>query len=321
VPELTVKNTSSSLISLPVGRVPAKGVRSFNLDPSKLHQLKAILAPLQQAGHVEFWTDESVVGVTERLDDSLRGKAEALDGLHTRLLGIEALRSRLDLTVLDSENKAREIGALHDKAESIALLHEKALVVEALLAKAQQVDSLLSKSGQISEILFRALEIDAILTRLQEAESLYANLKQQVAEAQQQLQEIKDLRDQLLVRVETPLAEVRQDATSRLVSCSTKSPQLVPNLELEVDPGTWLATFEASMSSPLSASCVIRLMLDDAAVGQRATGVLHPEGNAPFVMTEVIKVLSPGVVTLTWQTDRDSVRMTERRLTLLKVSS
>lgn len=321
MPEIVVKNLSAGLISLPVGQVPAKGVRSFNLDLVRLEQLKIVLAPMRERGHVDFWTNDAIQ-VAENLDASLRGKAESLNELDKRLTSLDALSTRMDQAIHTLDEKVRSINALHDKAESVDHLLVKASLVEETLAKSSDFDKLLGLSDRVEGLLGRTEDVDRALSRLEGMESLFLVLEAKIREASETVSELRTLRDQLSVRVATPLSEVLSDSSARLVSCSSKIPVEIPNLQIEDVPvGTWLATFECSLSSPSSATGVLKLMCGTEIAGERVTGILKEEGNAPFVMTELLRLEEPARVFVTWQADANSIRMTTRRVTLLKVAA
>jgi len=322
VPEIVVKNLSSSLISLPVGQLPAKGVRSFNLDLVRLEQLKVVLGPMRERGHVEFWTNDALLA-SEHVEASLRGKTEALNDMEQRLASIDAMAKRAESVLDAAGDRSKNINTLHDKVAFVDSVVEKAAKIEAALARAAEFNSLLESSSRIEFLLSQLEEVDRASTRLAGLESLASTLQDRISEATEIVSELRVLRDQLSSRVQTPLTEVLSESSARLVSCSSKTPVEVPDLQFEDVPvGTWLATFECSLSSPTPASGKVFLLCGEALAGERATGMLNPEGNAPFVMTELLRLSEPTQVHLQWQADSSkSLRMTTRRLTLLKVTA
>lgn len=319
VPALTIKNITSSLVSLPIGKLGPNATRVFAVSEIKLLEMRPILTSLSKAGKVEFWTDVKLADASH-FDESMKSKVEEMDSLHLRSNALASTQAQLNDEIEKLKAKSAHIDHVHSKAENIDALIEKTARVESMLSKSAYIDSVYAKATYLETLLARITEADELLTKAAEVDVLHTRLLTKISQAEENLVASESLRLQLTERVATPLAEICRQDSSRLISCSQKTALLIEDMSTDLPAGTWLVIFEGAMSSPNMSAGTVGIV-SPASLGERPTGALAASGQPPFVMTEVVVLAAPSTVQVSWRASTGAIRMQERRLTALKVMS
>lgn len=322
MPRLTIKNKSATLLSLSIGQIGPGVQRSFEVSRVRLDDLHPELSRLLDAGKIDFWTDAALKPSFDEGSEALRGKAAEIDELQKKAAEISGLRREWARVLKTAQQELKEVRsikevwrvrsiALQGKLQEMDVLIRKAREVETLLTKAHAVEALLSRAKEVNILWEKTGTIDSILAKAGDINSLLGTTEK-----------IKSLHESLSARVATPLSEVVRVESDRLISCSQKEGQPIPDMVLALpSTGSWLVSFETVMHSPTPAQGFIVLTLDGNTT-ERPTGQLKSEGtNSPIFMTEPCDVTKGALIEISWRASKGSMRMTTRRLTAMKVSS
>lgn len=322
MPKLTLKNKSATLLSLSIGQIGPGVQRSFEVSRVRLDGLHPELSRLLDAGKIDFWTDATLKQSFDEGSEALRGKAAEIDELQQKAAEIGGLRREWARALQATQQELKEVrnvkevwlvrtAELQRKLQDMDVLLRKAREVETLLTKAHAVEALLSRTEEVNTLWEKTESIDSVLAKAGAVESLLGTAE-----------EIKALHEKLSARVATPLSEVVRVESDRLISCSQKESQPVPDMVLTLpSEGSWLVSFETVMHSPVPAQGFLVLTLDGNTT-ERPTGQLKPEGtNSPIFMTEPCDAPKGALIEIGWRASKGSMRMTTRRLTAIKVSS